>query len=157
MLLREAQRPIRRICVADGGSRSEARGEVKILTDAGTPGTGGTGGHESAVAGVDQRDGRIVVSLTGELDLYNAEEVRGALLEACAGEPQVLVVDLEEVRFIDSTALGVLIEARSRLADRSGFRLAAPGLETRRALEVSGLDRHFLVHDSVAEALAAVR
>jgi anti-sigma B factor antagonist len=127
------------------------------LTDAGAPGTGAAGGHESAVAGVDKHDGQVVVSLAGELDLYNAEEVRGALLEACAGDPQVLVVDLEEVRFIDSTALGVLIEARSRLADRSGFRLAAPGLETRRALEVSGLDRHFLVHDSVAEALAATR
>lgn len=134
-------------------SRAEGRaaspGRWTILSD--------TGGRESAVAGIDQRDGSIVVSLAGELDLYNAEEVRGALLEACAGEPQVLVVDLEEVRFIDSTALGVLIEARSRLAERSGFRLAAPGLETRRALEVSGLDRHFLVHDTVAEALAAAR
>jgi anti-sigma B factor antagonist len=109
------------------------------------------------VAGVDRHDGTVVVSLTGELDLYNAEEVRSALLEACAAEPQVLVVDLEQVRFIDSTALGVLIEARSKLADRSGFRLAAPGLETRRALEVSGLDRHFLVHETVAEALEASR
>jgi anti-sigma B factor antagonist len=131
--------------------------EEKTLTDAGVPGSGLSGGRESAVAGVDSRDGSVVVSLVGELDLYNAEEVRGALLDATAGEPGVLVVDLEEVRFIDSTALGVLIEARSRLANRGGFRLAAPGLETRRALEVSGLDRHFLVHDTVAEALEATR
>jgi anti-sigma B factor antagonist len=129
--------------------------EEGILTDAGATDTGAAGGRESAVAGVDQRDGCTVVSLAGELDLYNAEEVRTALLDACATDPGVLVVDLAEVRFIDSTALGVLIEARSRLADRGGFRLAAPGLETRRALEVSGLDRHFLVHDTVAEALAA--
>ena len=125
------------------------------MTDAGAPGPGASGGRESAVAGVDRRHGAVVVSLTGELDLYNAEEIRRALLEACAGEPKLLVVDLAEVRFIDSTALGVLIEARSRLADRSGFRLAAPGLETRRALEISGLDRHFLVHPTVAEALEA--
>jgi anti-sigma B factor antagonist len=125
------------------------------LTDAGAPVSGAAEGRESAVAGVDRRDGAVVVSLAGELDLYNAEEVRSALLDAGAGEPEVLVVDLEEVRFIDSTALGVLIEARSRMAEPSGFRLAAPGLETRRALEVSGLDRHFLVHDTVAEALAA--
>jgi anti-sigma B factor antagonist len=109
------------------------------------------------VTGVDSRDGAVVVSLAGELDLYNAEEVRGALLDACSGEPRTLVVDLAEVRFIDSTALGVLIEARSRMSDRGGFRLASPGLETRRALEVSGLDRHFFVHDSVAEALEAAR
>jgi anti-sigma B factor antagonist len=109
------------------------------------------------VTGVDRRDGAVVVSLAGELDLYNAEEVRSALLEACAEEPELLVVDLEEVRFIDSTALGVLVEALSKTADRRGFRLAAPGLETRRALEVSGLDRHFHVHDTVAEALEAAR
>jgi anti-sigma B factor antagonist len=109
------------------------------------------------VSGVDRRDGAVVVSLAGELDLYNAEEVRSALLDACAAGPKVLVVDLEEVRFIDSTALGVLIEARSRMADRQGFRLAAPGLETKRALEVSGLDRHFLVHATVPEALEAAR
>ena len=120
-------------------------------------GAGAAGGRESAVTGVDRRDGGVVVTLAGELDLYNAEEVRGALFEACAANPSLLVVDLGEVRFIDSTALGVLIEARSRLDDRSGFRLAAPGLETRRALEVSGLDRHFLVHDTVAEALEADR
>jgi len=106
------------------------------------------------VTGTEKRDGATVVSLAGELDLYNAEDVRAALLEACADEPAVLVVDLADVTFIDSTALGVLIEARSRLADRSGFRLAAPGLETRRALEISGLDKHFSVFDTVAEALA---
>ena len=131
--------------------------EEEILTDAGAPGTGVSGGRESAVTGVDRRGDGVVVALAGELDLYNAEEVRGALLDACAGEPEVLVVDLGEVRFIDSTALGVLIEARSKLADRNGFRLAAPGLETRRALEVSGLDRHFIVHDTVAEALEPTR
>jgi anti-anti-sigma factor len=59
------------------------------------------------------------------------------------------------VKFIDSTALGVLIEARTRLPNRRGFLLAAPGLETRRALEISGLDRHFAVHASLDEALAS--
>jgi anti-sigma B factor antagonist len=131
--------------------------EEEILTDDATTTSGAAGGHDSAVTGVDRREGAVVLTLAGELDLYNADEVRNALLDACADEPKVLVVDLEEVRFIDSTALGVLIEARSRMADRSGFRLAAPGLETRRALEISGLDRHFIVHDTVAEALEAAR
>lgn len=118
-----------------------------------TDGGGSSLGHVAPVAGVDRRDGAVVVSLTGELDLYNAEAVRAALLECCAEEPGVLVVDLEQVSFIDSTALGVLIEARSRMADRGRFRLASPALETRRALEVSGLDRHFSIHDTVAAAL----
>jgi anti-sigma B factor antagonist len=129
--------------------------EEGTLTDAGGPGAGVSGGRESAVAGLDRRDGAVIVSLAGELDLYNAEEVRKALLDTLADGPEVLVVDLEAVTFIDSTALGVLIEARSRMEDRGGFRLAAPGLEVRRALEVSGLDRHFVVLDTVADAVGS--
>jgi hypothetical protein len=41
------------------------------------------------------------------------------------------------------------------MANRRGFLLAAPGLETRRALEISGLDRHFAVHDSLDQARSA--
>ena len=67
-----------------------------------------------------------------------------------------LVVDLSGVEFIDSTALGVLIEARRRLGRDEGFLLAGPGMETRRALRISGLDKHFGIHDTVDAALAAV-
>ena len=100
--------------------------------------SGRTGVREDPVAGIDRSDGAIVVSLAGELDLYNAAAVREALLECCDEAPERLIVDLSDVKFIDSTALGVLIEARTRLANRRGFLLAAPGLETRRALEISG-------------------
>lgn len=111
--------------------------------------------REDPIAGIDRSDGSVVVSLAGELDLYNANAVRDALLDCCAESPARLIVDLSAVRFIDSTALGVLIEARTRMPNRRGFLLAAPGLETRRALEISGLDRYFSVHESLDEARAA--
>src|SRR5689334_1343105 len=65
-------------------------GEEETLSDAGAPGLGTSGGRESPVTGVERRDESVVLSLAGELDLYNAEEVRGALLDACASEPRVL-------------------------------------------------------------------
>jgi anti-sigma B factor antagonist len=114
-----------------------------------------SGIREAPVAGIERTQGSVVVSLAGELDLYNAHEVRDALLECCAESPDRLVVDLSGVKFIDSTALGVLIEARTKLPNRRGFLLAAPGMETKRALEISGLDRHFAVHDTLESALAA--
>ena len=110
---------------------------------------------EGPVREVVSRDGNVVVRLAGELDLYNARTLREALFGAADDALHRLVIDLSEVAFIDSTALGVLIETRSRLENRRAFILAAPGAETRRALEVSGLDRHFSLHDSVDEALAA--
>jgi anti-sigma B factor antagonist len=96
-----------------------------------------------------------VVRLGGELDLYNAAQVRTALDDARAQFPERIVVDLGEVVFIDSTALGVLIETRTKLVNRDGLLLAAPGLETRRALQISGLDKLFTVHDTVPDALGA--
>ena len=111
--------------------------------------------HEEPVLGVHRRGEASIVELQGELDLYNAQLVRSALEKACEDGASPVVVDLSRVTFVDSTAMGVLIEGRSRLDDRSSFVLAAPGLETRRALEVSGLDRHFTIRDSVDEALAA--
>ena len=110
--------------------------------------------REQPVISVEQRAAGWVVRLGGELDLYNSDKLRTALREVTAKAPERLVLDLSEVEFIDSTALGALIEARAAIPDR-GLLLAAPGRETRRALQVSGLDRHLQVHDTVDAALTA--
>jgi anti-anti-sigma factor len=110
--------------------------------------------REHPVLGVEARDGNVIVRLAGELDLYNAEDVRAALAQVIETTPRRIVVDLAAVEFVDSTALGVLIEARARLG-ADALLLAAPRLETRRTLQVSGLDRHLPVHDSVDDALTA--
>jgi anti-anti-sigma factor len=109
--------------------------------------------REAPVPAVETMNAAVVVRLAGELDHYNAEEVRAALTRAIEGSPRRVVVDMADVEFVDSTALGVLIEARSKLG-RDGLALAAPQLDTRRTLQVSGLDRHLTVHDTVDEALA---
>ena len=118
--------------------------------------SGGTDSvREDPVSSIERNGDSVVVHLAGELDLYNAHAVREALIGCTEESPDRLVVDLSGVNFIDSTALGVLIEARTRMSNRRSFLLAAPGLETRRALEISGLDKHFNVHESLDEALGA--
>lgn len=115
--------------------------------------TEGANLRRDPVTAVENVDGTYIIRLAGELDLYNAVGVREALFKASNDSPTRIVVDLSEVDFIDSTTLGVLIEARTMLTNRNAFMLAAPGLETRRALQISGLDRHFAVHDTVDDAL----
>jgi anti-sigma B factor antagonist len=112
-------------------------------------------GREPPVQGVERREGAAVVRLAGELDLHTAEEVRETLLELADELPSRLVLDFAAVDFVDSTVLGVLVETRSRLRPHGRLLLVAPGLETARALEISGLDRHLPVHASVDDALAA--
>lgn len=111
--------------------------------------------RDKPVLGVESLDGAVVVRLGGELDLHNASVVREALFRIADDAPARLVVDLSQVEFIDSTALGVLVETRTRLTNRRALLLASPQLETKRALAVSGLDRHLPVHESLEDALTA--
>ena len=111
--------------------------------------------RERPVREVVERDRAVLVRLAGELDVYNAGIVREALVGAAGRTPERLVVDLSDVSFVDSTLLGVLVETRAQVENRRAFLLAAPGMEVRRALEVSGLHRHFEVHDTVDSALGA--
>jgi anti-sigma B factor antagonist len=110
---------------------------------------------EQPVIDVSETGTAIVVHLGGEIELHSAAPVRLALLEAVDRAPARVVVDLAEVEFMDSTALAILVEARARLGEADGLVLAAPGLEARRALEVSGLDRLFRVCATLEDALAA--
>jgi anti-sigma B factor antagonist len=70
----------------------------------------------------EERDGGALVRLAGEVDLSQAESLGETLTRAEATEPDVLVVDLREVRFMDSTGLRLLLGALRR-AEPVGRRL----------------------------------
>jgi anti-sigma B factor antagonist len=106
------------------------------------------------VSAVETIEGAVVVRLAGELDLYNSDEVRETLAAVAQQPPDRLVIELSEVSFLDSTMLGVLVEARQKLAGRP-IALAGAGEPIRRAVEVAGLAGHLPLYDSVADALAA--
>ena len=122
----------------EGGSRSnqhEGRpGERGSVSEHESVQDGGL--RERPVKEVVENGSALVVRLAGELDLYNADAVREGLFAAAARAPGRLVVDLESVTFIDSTTLGVLIEARVE-ADATGAgscsprRVSRPGVRSR--------------------------
>lgn len=67
-----------------------------------------------------------VVELHGDLDVLVADRLREVLEQACAAHPNV-VLDLTNVRLIDSTALGVLVRAHQTVKPKGGHVcLAAP-------------------------------
>jgi anti-sigma B factor antagonist len=107
-----------------------------------------------ALSELREDDGTVVVRLQGELDLHNADELRAAFDDALARRPARLVVDLSDVDFLDSTALGAFVRARKRQAGGGDFRVAAPGAEPLRAIRLAGLERHLDVIDSLDDALS---
>lgn len=86
--------------------------------------------------GIDEvREGeRVVVTVSGEVDMATAPRLRAAL-ERASGAAEVRV-DMRAVTFMDSTGLSALVSAHQALARLVIVCPPGPG---RRALEVSGL------------------
>jgi anti-sigma B factor antagonist len=98
-----------------------------------------------------RQDGVPVVAVTGEVDIGTAPLLRAELTAQLAQSPVVLVVDLREVTFFDSSGIGALLAARRRAAD---LRVVADRSPVLRTLRFAGLDTVFRVHPTLAEALA---
>lgn len=63
------------------------------------------------------------VVLTGELDIATYEDARARLEEAERSGPELLVVDLSRLQFVDSTGVRLILSADER-ARRTARRLA---------------------------------
>lgn len=98
------------------------------------------------------------VRVSGELDQGTAPELREVLGEALGESTGAVLIDLGECRFIDSTGLSLLIEAKRRLAeDERGFGVCCPDVDVRRLLELTGIDQAVSLFDTRDDAIAALR
>ncbi len=81
------------------------------------------------------------IALSGELDLSNAADVERELQQAEATDARTILVDLSELRFMDSTGIRLLIaaDARSR-ADSCRLSLTRPPAAVARVLCIAGVD-----------------
>jgi anti-sigma B factor antagonist len=96
-----------------------------------------------------------VVTTAGDLDLHTAGDLRRALIDAVEEGADVVVVDMAGTTFVDSMALGVLVGAMRRLAERGGeLRIACADQGVRRIFEITMLDRVFRFCPSREAALA---
>ena len=93
-----------------------------------------------------------VVRVNGELDLANVSKLEQTL--ARSGSGGVLVVDLTDCSFLDSSAVRVLLEAAAtREGDGRRLALVAPQGGVRRTLEIAGFDTVMALHATLADAL----
>lgn len=97
-----------------------------------------------------------VVTVVGEIDALTAPEL-ATFLTTQVVAAQVVVVNLDGVRFIGSAGLSVLFEA-NELASREDrdLRLVCNSQTANWALEATGLRKHFTFADSVPDAVAHV-
>ena len=101
--------------------------------------------------------GGTILDITGDIDLAHSPAMRKALLQEIKEKktPKVFL-NLEKVRYIDSSGIASLVEGLKASRDQ-GSRLILYGLSktVREVMELSRLQKIFEIHESEAQALAS--
>jgi anti-sigma B factor antagonist len=65
---------------------------------------------------VRRKGGAALIAVSGELDLASGPALESELDKVTAPETTLVVVDLRELEFMDSTGLSIIVRAHQRLA-----------------------------------------
>jgi anti-sigma B factor antagonist len=104
----------------------------------------------------ERRGDDVVVSLHGELDVFNAADMTARIEAAVPSDAHGAVIDLSDVGFLDSTAIRKLFALAARLSERrQRVHVVTPrGSSVLRILQLVEFTRAAPMHDTLQDALA---
>lgn len=104
---------------------------------------------------VVEGDGASVLVAHGQIDVHTAPRLRERLIEMVSQGARRIVVDLNDVDFLDSTGLGVLVGVLKRVRSHDGeLILACARPRILKVFEITGLTKVFSIHPTVDAATA---
>lgn len=90
----------------------------------------------------DPHPERYVVSVTGEIDISNAEKLRNAIDLALEQPTERVVLDFAGVDYVDSTGIGVLVGAAHHAQERNrGLSITGAQPNVLRVVQLLGVDK----------------
>lgn len=103
---------------------------------------------------VPEVSGVPVLKVRGEIDVASAPDFHASISDIIGRGPEVVIVDMSEVSFIDSTGLGVLVSAEKETREAGkDLRLVVTQPQIMKLLELTGLDEVFTVLSSTNDAV----
>lgn len=101
----------------------------------------------------EQVDDVCEIKLKGEIDVYTAPRLKEEIVALIASGCSNVIVDLQNVAFIDSSGLGVLVSALRRARERNGaVRIVCTRENILKIFRITGLDKVFPIFSDAAEA-----
>ena len=98
----------------------------------------------------------IVVAVGGEIDVYTAPRLRDKFTELVAAGSYDIIVDMQNVEFLDSTGLGVLVGGLKKVRAHDGsLDLVCTQDRLLKIFRITGLAKVFVIHESAEAALAS--
>lgn len=107
---------------------------------------------------IEQRGSAVLLAVHEErLDAHNSSELKAQMLKLFEEGKNHLVVDLQAVRFVDSSGLGALVSGFKNASSRNGsLKLSGLQLQVKSMFELTRLHRVFEIYNDVDEALASL-
>lgn len=97
-----------------------------------------------------------MLELHGELDLVGAPMLQREIEAAAVEQAPMVVLDLDDLQFIDSSGLRVILSAHERARERGqGFALTRGSQQVQRLLAIAGVSGHLTVLASPDDAEAS--
>jgi anti-sigma B factor antagonist len=116
----------------------------------------GAGGFMDLKLGHYNKDGVEVVDVEGEIDIYTAPRLRELITDLVSKNTCHLVVNMDKVKFLDSTGLGVLVGGLNRVRAHDGsLDLVCTQERILKIFRITGLTKVFGIHQTVDQAIAA--
>lgn len=105
---------------------------------------------------VEKNKENAVIRVSGDVDLSTSPEMRKAIARLGKKKVPLIVVNLEDVEYMDSSGVATLVEGMQLTGQYEGaFRIACLNQGVREVFELARLDRVFDIYDSEKEALEA--
>lgn len=106
----------------------------------------------------EDHDKTSVLTMSGEFTVDQADSFRRSCHDRFTGGVRDVVVDLENLRLVDSAGLESLLWLRDETTTHGGqLRLVRPDSTIRKILEATRLERRFEIHESIESAARSLR
>ncbi|HPB83760.1 MAG TPA: STAS domain-containing protein [Spirochaetota bacterium] len=102
------------------------------------------------------KDDIVLLDITGEIDLYNAPEIKDIINKLIEEQKYNVIINLEKVSYIDSSGIGALISSLSNLKKyQGGLKIINVYASVRKVFELTKLTSFFEIFDSEEDALGS--
>lgn len=103
-----------------------------------------------------EKDQITILDIEGEIDLYNAPEIKDIINQLIEDQKYNVIINLEKVTYIDSSGIGALISSLSNLKKyQGGLKIIKVYASVRKVFELTKLTSFFEIFDSEEEAVSS--
>lgn len=100
------------------------------------------------------RNDVVILDISGEIDLYNAPEIKDIINKLIEEKKYNVVINLEKVSYIDSSGIGALISSLSNLKKyQGGLKIINVFASVRKVFELTKLTSFFEIFEAEEDAV----